>query len=249
MEGKKILITGAGSGLGKALSLWLSKLRADLYLLSQSKQKLEDLQAELKSPTKIYAIDFTDETALDQVLLQLLETNFIPDVIIHCAGGGFKMHDPLLARQEFCKLVDINLLSGVQINNKLIPKMVDRQSGVIIHVGSTADSAAHGSVAYNTAKAALAAYVRSLGKALAASGVVVTGISPGSFIAEGNNMFRFKNDKPVEFENYVAALPSKRMIDVAEFFSIVEALCNQKTPLLSGCMVPLDAGEGMGYTA
>ncbi len=67
MEGKKILITGAGSGLGKALSLWLSKLRADLYLLSQSKQKLEDLQAELKSPTKIYVIDFSDETALEQV--------------------------------------------------------------------------------------------------------------------------------------------------------------------------------------
>lgn len=248
MKGKKILITGAGSGLGKALSLWLSKLLADLCLLSQSKQKLQDLQAELKSSSKIYPVDFVDEGKLNQVLIHLLEIDFIPDVIIHCAGGGFKMHNPLLTRREFCKLLDINLSSIVQINNKLVPKMVDRQSGVVIHVGSTATQAAHGSVAYNAAKAALAAYVRSLGRALVASGVIVTGISPGSFIAEGNNMSRLQNDNPLEFQNHAASLPSKRIADVKEFFSIIRTLCDQKSPLFSGCMLPIDAGEGMGYS-
>ncbi len=248
MDDKKILITGAGSGLGKALSLWLSDLAADLCLLSQSQEKLLALQAELSHPNRIYAVDFAREDELDQVLTHLLEINFIPDVIIHCAGGGFKIHDPLLSRQELRRLLDINLIAAVQINDRLVPKMLDRRSGVIIHVGSTAAHAAQGSVGYNTAKAALAAYVRSLGRALAATGIVVTGISPGSFIAEGNNMFHFKNGKLSEFEDYSKSLPSKRMMDAREFFLIIKTLCDQKSPLFSGCMLPIDAGEGMSYT-
>lgn len=248
MEGKKVLITGAGSGLGKALSLWLSDSSADLCLLSRSESKLQALQAEFKRPSKAYAVDFADEGDLDRALDDLLKMDFIPDVIIHCAGGGFKSHDPLLGRQDFSKVLDINLTSVVQINNKLIPKMIERDGGVAIHVGSTAAHAAHGSVAYNTAKAALAAYVRSLGRALASTSVVVTGISPGSFIAEGNNMFRFKSEKPAEFKDYAASLPSKSMMDVKEIFLIIKTLCEQKSALFSGCMLPIDAGEGMGYS-
>ena len=247
MENKKILITGAGSGLGKALSLWASSFATDLCLLSQSQQKLDVIQTKLNCKNKVYSLDFTKEKELDNVLTDLVKTNFIPDIIIHCAGGGFKMHDPLLNRQEFCRLLDVNLTSVIQINNQLIPEMINRQNGVVIHIGSTAAHAAHGSVAYNTAKAALVAYVRSLGRALAATGIVITGISPGSFIAEGNNMFNFKTKNVAEFENYAASLPAKRMIDVSEFLLIIKTLCEQKGPLFSGCMLPIDAGEGMAY--
>ncbi len=247
MHKRKLLITGAGSGLGRVLSFALADASFDLCLLSKSKQKLQTIQDSIHSSIIIYAVDLANELELDQVLNHLINQNFIPDIIIHCAGGGFKMHDPLLPKRDFCRLLDVNLTSIVQINSKLLPAMLDRGSGVVIHIGSTAAHSAHGSVAYNTAKAALAAYVRSLGRSLAAEGVIVTGISPGSFVAEGNNMSRFQADQPGDFAAYVDKLPAKRMTESEEFIQIIQMLCNQKTPLFSGCMLPVDAGEGMSY--
>ncbi|MCH9769583.1 MAG: SDR family oxidoreductase [Gammaproteobacteria bacterium] len=247
MQNKKILITGAGSGLGKALSLWLSELGVDLCLLSRSIQKLEDLQMKMQRPARIYAIDFEDAVDLDKILSKILGLEFIPEVIIHCAGGGFKMHSPWLSRAEFEKLAAINLASVIQINHHFIPKMLERKAGVLIHIASTAAMAAHGSVAYNTVKAGLAAYVRSLGRELAATGVVATGFCPGSFIAAGNNMAGFLADKPAEFKNYAANLPAGKMSRVEDFFPLVKMLCEQTSALFSGCMLPADAGEGMAY--
>jgi 3-oxoacyl-[acyl-carrier protein] reductase len=248
MEHKKILVTGAGSGLGKSLSCWFDGEAADLCLFSRSQEKLHALQAQLNRPAKRFPVDFYDALQLEETLSLLLADDFVPDIIVHCAGGGFKQHDPLIARKDFQRLMDVNLSSVVQINSRLLPLMIKRGSGVVIHIGSTAAHAAHGSVAYNTAKAALSAYVRSLGRAIAATGVVVTGISPGPFMAEGNNMFHFKQDKPEEFASFSASLASGCMADAEDFFSIIRTLCAQNTSLFSGCMLPVDAGEGLSYT-
>lgn len=246
MQGKKILITGASSGLGKALSHWFSELGADLFLLSRSQDKLEQLQSQLSAPCHIHAVDFQNKAAIDQTLSTL--HNLTPNVIVHCAGGGLKLKNPLLTRDDFEQLMNLNLNAVVQINQHFIPSMMNAKQGVVIHVGSTAGSAAHGSVGYNTAKAALAAYVRSLGRALAHTGIVITGISPGGFLADGNNMSRFQQDKPNEFADYLASLPAKRMIEVKEFFHIIKTLCDQTSGLFCGSMIPVDAGEGMSYT-
>lgn len=248
MDNKKILITGASSGLGKALAAWGDTLNAELCLLSKSTEKLTNLSLHNANRHKRYAVDFTSEHTLDDVLSDLLSQSFIPDVIIHCAGGGFKMWNPLLTRKEFQQLLDVNLTAIIQINSRFAPLLMERKSGVLIHIGSTASTAAHGSVGYNTVKAALAAYVRSLGKMLGETGIVVTGLSPGSFIAEGNNMFHFQKEKTAEFNDYAQRLPTKRLITVSEFFPIIQMLCTQQGSLFNGCMLPVDAGEGMGYT-
>ncbi len=95
----------------------------------------------------------------------------------------------------------INLGSVAEINRLVVPEMMERESGNLVHVGSIASSEAVGSVGYNTVKAGLAAYVRSIGKELARSHIVATGILVGGFTAPENAMFRLKTLTPKPINN------------------------------------------------
>ena len=101
-------------------------------------------------------------------------------VILHCAGGGMGLRGPFMTPQELHALFMVNL-GGIEINRRFAPRMQADGYGRIIHVCSIASGEAVGSVGYNTIKAALGAYVRSLGRELAPYGVVVSGIAPGGF--------------------------------------------------------------------
>ena len=83
-----------------------------------------------------------------------------------------------------------------EINKYFVPTMQKQGYGNIIHVGSLVGSEAKGSVPYNTAKAALSGYVRTLGKELIKTGIIVAGIVPGAFIGDSNAMSRFRFYKP-----------------------------------------------------
>ena len=102
--------------------------------------------------------------------------------------------------------------------------------------------------ALDTAKAALAAYVRSLGNALAKSGIVVTGILPGGFNAPGNSWERLRASKPDVVDRFVdQRLPRGRLAEAEEVVPLVAFLCSDAAAMMGGCMVPIDAGEGITY--
>ncbi len=101
------------------------------------------------------------------------------DVVLHVVGGGLGLRDPLLKSEDFIKLFKLNVTAASEINRIVLPEMIKRKKGNLVHVGSIASSEATGSVGYNSVKSAVAAYVRSLGREVAGSGVVVTGVGIG----------------------------------------------------------------------
>jgi 3-oxoacyl-[acyl-carrier protein] reductase len=117
-----------------------------------------------------------------------------------------------------------------------------------VHVGSIASQEATASVGYNTVKSALAAYVRSLGRELAESGVVVTGILPGAFYAPENSWRRLEMNKPAVVKEFVEKnLPRKKIADADEVLPLIFFLASKSASMMSGCCVPIDAGEGKSY--
>ena len=105
-----------------------------------------------------------------------------------------------------------------------------------------------GSVGYNTAKAALAAYVRSLGRELYNNKVIVTGILPGYFIAPDNAMDRFKKKNLSTYNKFIKTrLLRRSMGNVSEVLPMLLFLCSKHSSMMGGCLVPMDAGEGKSY--
>jgi 3-oxoacyl-[acyl-carrier protein] reductase len=149
---------------------------------------------------------------------------------------------------QFSKLFALNLGAAAEVNRLVAPEMMERRSGNLVHVGSIASSEGVGSVGYNTVKAALAAYVRSLGRELNRFNVIATGILPGGFISPGNAMARLQESNPEVYGSFIEdRLPRQIMGDADELIPMLLLLCSKGASMMGGCLVPIDAGEGKAY--
>lgn len=249
LRGKKILITGASRGLGSVCAKAFAEDRATLALLARSEEGLENVRVSCAGEHLAVAVDLTDGESLAAAVGRVMDSMGWIDVVLHVAGGGLGLREPLISAEDLSRLFALNVGAAVQINKLVAPAMIERGRGHLVHVGSVASTDAVASVGYNTVKAALAAYVRSLGNVLAASGVVVTGLLPGGFTAPGNSWERLKANTPDVVDRFIdQRLPRGRLAEAEELVSLIAFLCSDAASMMGGCLVPIDAGEGKTYS-
>ena len=159
------------------------------------------------------------------------------------------MQDSLLPGDQLDMLFRTNVSAAAEINRLVVPDMIGRGVGNIVHVGSVAGTEAAGSVGYNAVKAALSAYTRSLGRELADTGVIVTGILPGGFLAPENSFVRLGRRSPETLQSVIAERqPRGRLGDArAEIVPLLLFLASRQATMMTGCCVPVDGGEGLTY--
>lgn len=250
MHNKRILVTGASKGLGAVAACAFAEQGARVALFARSQDKLEAVRQSCEQPERHLCVP-----------VDLLDMNQIPaavekarkflggfDVVLHSAGGGLGLKDDLLTHEAFSKLFALNLGAAAEINRLVAPEMKERRSGNLVHVGSIASAEAVGSVGYNTVKAALAAYVRSLGRELNRFNVIATGILPGGFIAQENAMARLQKTNPEAYRKFIEErLPRGVMGEAREIIPMLLLLCSEDASMMGGCLVSIDAGEGRAY--
>ena len=170
------------------------------------------------------------------------------DIIIHAMGGGLGMHHPLISINDLQLLFMTNLGSAVEINRLVIPQMKKNKKGNIIHIGSIASYESVGSVGYNSAKAAVSAYVRTLGRELSSHNVIMTGILPGGFIGPLNAMHRLRKKNEKIYNGFIKnRLPRKKMGNTNEIMPMIEFLASSSAGMMCGCLIPMDGAEGKAY--
>jgi 3-oxoacyl-[acyl-carrier protein] reductase len=247
---KRILVTGASKGLGWVVAQEFARRGARLVVCGRNEEKLCELKDSFSSPDnhETFAGDLLEINNIDRLeeTCRKLSGNF--DILIHVAGGGYGFRDPLLNWEQFDKLLKVNVSCAVEINRRFIPEMIKNGCGRVIHVGSIAGQEATGSVGYNTVKAGLSGYVRSLGRELAGSGVVVTGILPGAFYAPGNSWERLEKNKPEVVKEFIKEkLPRGKIAEAEEILPLILLLAGDAASMMAGSCVPIDAGEGKSY--
>jgi len=249
-KNKTILITGASRGLGASMAESFANQGASVVLLARDLNKLESVRKKLKNSSKhlSISIDLTDLTLIDSTLKSLQKKIDGVDVIVHAAGGGLGFKNDFLDHSQLTKLFNLNLACAIEINRILIPEMIEKKVGSILHIGSIASFESAGSVGYNTVKAAISGYVRSIGRQLLKDNVILTGALLGGFISEGNAMFRLKTKNPIAYKEFIEnRLPRKKMGTVEELIPALMLLCSHDSGMLGGCVFPMDAGEGKAY--
>ena len=219
-------------------------------IAGRNAEKLEELRQAFSDPDghQLFAGDLTSPEICQDLVNQAIAFLGGLDVIVHFAGGGYGFRDPLLTWDQMNTLFQVNIASAAEINRFAIPEMVKKKSGYVVHVGSVASQEATASVGYNTAKSALAAYVRSLGRELASSGVIITGILPGAFYAPENSWRRLEANKPEVVQNFIQKnLPRNKIGEAEEIIPLILFLASESASMMSGSCVPIDAGEGKAY--
>lgn len=250
IDGKNILITGASRGLGAVCAQAFSRMGGRLALCARSGAQLEEVVRSCQQPERhtVIAVDLLELAAIPAAVAEAQRFLGRIDVVLHVAGGGLGLREPLLEARDLLKLFTLNVAAAAEINRLVVPEMKQHKQGRLIHVGSIAGREAVASVGYNTVKTALSAYVRSLGNELAASSLVVTGIQPGGFLAPGNSWARLTADKPEVVEQFIQQrLPRGYLAQAEELVPLLAFLCSDAASMMAGCMVPIDAGEGKCY--
>ena len=169
---KLILVTGASSGVGAATARAFAENGAKVILVARSSEKTSNICAEIGANAIPEPCDAADPNAVDAMAQRVLATHGVPDVIVNCAGAGqwkpLQDTDP----DELITMMQAPYFAAAFVTRAFLSDMLDRKSGVIIHVNSPACYVPWpSSVGYTAARFALQGFHEALSQDLAGTGV------------------------------------------------------------------------------
>ena len=193
--GNTALITGASGGIGEELARYHAANGGDLVLVARSEDKLNKLQAELEAshPIKVMVIvaDLARPEAAEQIFAATEDGGLQIDLLINNAGfgGHGKFHERELEKDQ--AMMQVNVVSLVSLTHLYLQGMVQRKSGKILHVASTAAFLPGPLQAvYYATKSFVVSFSQALAQELEGTGVTSTALCPGAvdtgFVAAGD---------------------------------------------------------------
>jgi 3-oxoacyl-[acyl-carrier protein] reductase len=248
IKGKLALVTGAGKGIGRSIAEALAREGARLVLVGRTLDLLEAARDALPQACGVHQVlclDLMDEEAIEPEMNGLVKRWGAPEIIVHNVGGSLGVSDPLAPYADWCNVWRLNIGIPIQMNNLLAPKMVERGWGRIVHLStvSTTNLTYTGNPAYTAAKSALNSYVKSLGRALAPDGVVVSAVAPGAVYSEGRYYARMLKEDPAVMEDFFKEhLALGRLGEPDEIGATVAFLCSDKASFAVGSIFTVDGG-------
>ena len=180
---KVVLITGASSGIGRALALELGRKGARLGLLARRAETLNEIAKEIESAggqALVLPADVKDPDAVRDAANKLRACFGRIDVLVANAGVGVTTDVADLQAREVAEVFQINVIGAVNSVTAVLPEMIEQGSGQLVAISSLAGyRGLPKSAAYCASKAALSSFFESLRVDLHGTGVDVTIIHPG----------------------------------------------------------------------
>jgi len=248
LKGQRALITAGTKGTGAATVDLFGELGAQV--LTTARSRVETVPEEL-----FVAADLTTKEGCETVAQATRQRLGGVDIIVHMLGGssapagGFAALTDVHWHEELY----LNLFSAVRLDRQLVPDMVNRGSGVIIHVSSIQRKLPlpESTTAYAAAKAALSAYSKALSKEVSAKGVRVLRIAPGWIETEAavRHAERLAQEAGTDYEGgkriIMAALggiPIGRPAKPAEVASLIAFVASNRAAAITGTEYVIDGG-------
>jgi NADP-dependent 3-hydroxy acid dehydrogenase YdfG len=212
MKNKTALITGATSGIGRATARLFAKKGVRLIICGRRQDRLDALASELQKYTEVLILNFDvrNKVRVFEMIAGLSEAFSKIDILINNAGNAHGMdtiQDGSL--DDWDAMIDINVKGLLYVSKAVIPKMIARNSGHIINIGSTAGKEVYpkGNV-YCASKFAVDAINQGMRLDLNGKGIKVGAINPGLVETEFSEV-RFKNDNERAEKVYQGFTPLK----------------------------------------
>ncbi len=244
LEGKNILITGAGGGIGTAALEKLASNGGNIWACSHKKSdEFENKILELAEKNHVWIkpvyFDLKDEQAVKEQIASIAKEKLPIDVLINNAGmahgGVFQMTSMETLKEVF----QINFFSQIYITQLVSRLMMRRKRGVIINMASVGGvEAAEGYIAYGSSKAALIYATKALSKELGNMGIRVNAIAPGLV---NTRMGHYKSDK--EIERVLERTVLNRMAEPEEIAEAMVYLASDKAAFITGQVLVIDGGR------
>ena len=180
IEGKRILVTGASSGIGRAGALQLAREGAHIIAVARREAELKELVRQIRQEggqAHSFCVDLNDFDALDVMAAKVRDEHDGVDVLVNNAGRSIRrpISESLHRFHDFERCMQLNYFAPVRLSLKLLPAMVEQGDGHFVNVltwGTLLPSPRF--AAYVASKCALGAFSQSLASEYADQGIAVT---------------------------------------------------------------------------
>ena len=233
--GRSVLVTGGNRGIGLAIARAFAANGDRVAITSRSGEGPEGVLA--------VRADVTDAASVDAAFREVEEAHGPVEVLVANAGIT---HDQLLLRMsedDFTSVIDTNLTGAFRVVQRATKGMMRLKRGRIVLISSVVGLlGSPGQVNYAASKSGLVGMARSITRELGARGVTANVVAPGYIDTEMTQSL----DDELKAQ-YKTSIPAGRFADPEEVAGVVRWLASDEAAYISGAVIPVDGGLGMGH--
>lgn len=246
LENKTALITGGGTGIGKAIAQCMVKAGANVLLTGRREEALSITCEELSDKCRYVVHDVSDPSKADEFAKMVCQRVGVPDIIVNNAGINLKKIASETTYEDFENIMKTNVLGAHAVTRAFIPQFVERGSGSILFITSMAAVFGIPDVsAYAASKSALLGMLRSYATELSPKGIRVNAIVPG-WIETDMSKKAMQNDKQ-RLDRILSRTPMNRMGKPEEIGWAAVYLCSPAASFITGQQLVVDGGVSIGF--
>ena len=235
-QGRSVLVTGGNRGIGLAI--------AQAFLANGDKVAVT-FRSESQLPEGILGVqaDVTDATSIDAAFTAVEAAHGPVEVLIANAGIT---KDTLLMRMsedDFTSVIDTNLTGAFRVIKRASKGMIRMRKGRVVLISSVVGLyGSPGQINYAASKAGLVGIARSLTRELGSRGITANVVAPGFISTDMTAALPAETQK-----QYLATIPAARFASAQEVANVVRWVSSDEAAYISGAVIPVDGGLGMGH--
>lgn len=239
---KVALITGSSRGIGKQIAIKLAKNGYNIVVNYVNKnEEVEKTIEELKQfGVEVLEAqgDISNYEQSEKIVNLVIEKFGQIDVLVNNAGITKDMLIMRMKKEDFTKVIDVNLVGTFNITKNVIPHMMKKRTGRIINISSVVGISGNaGQCNYAASKAGIIGFTKSLAKELASRNILVNAVAPG-FIETNMTDVLQENVK----EEIKKQIPLKRIGKAEDVANAVYFLTSEESSYITGQVLQIDGG-------
>lgn len=182
-EGKTVIVTGGGGGIGGATCLRFANEGAQVAVFDIDLQAAERVVADIHAAggqAAAFRVDITDRTSVDAAVAQVEEELAPVDVLVN--NAGWDVFKPFIKTDtsDWAKLIAINLTGPLHLHHAVLPRMVERRCGRIVNIASDAARVgSSGEAVYAACKGGLVSFTKTIAREHSRHGITANVVCPG----------------------------------------------------------------------
>jgi NAD(P)-dependent dehydrogenase (short-subunit alcohol dehydrogenase family) len=247
--GKHAVVTGCGSGIGRATVMELAAAGAVLTLLDRDAVGLERTFAmarEAGASVTSHRLDVSDSAAVNATAARIENDRGAPDFLVNGAGAFFSGPIETLSDDVWQKCFAVNAFGVFYMCRALLPGMMKRGSGAIVTISSLhAQNGQPNAALYAAAKGAVMAFTKSLAREKAASGIRANIVAPGPIDTPFWRGAMVTDDADAVIAQRVRSIPLGRLGQPEDVAKVIAFLLSPASAYMTGQVVTVGGGEIM----